>query len=734
VTGPDNQRWAGNLPPDTSDLIGRDGELTEITRLLAGARLVTLTGMRGIGKTCIARAAAARVRRHFAHGAWFVEICGQTDPELLPHVVLRPLRAQDQSARPAEEALADYLADKRMLIVLDLLDATGELTGACATLVGNLLRAAPYLHVLVTAPAPLGVPGEQVRPVPPLDLPAPGADPRRAAAMRLLLARARAAAGVPDPDEAGGGAEGTYGAPDGRWDPGDLAELCRMLGGIPLAIELAAARLAGLSAKVAVDGLGGWIARHEDSPGVITPEGRLRAVIDWTHELCEPAERRLWAELSVFSGCFDAQAAEYVHRGGGARADAPAPLDGLVRAGLVVRERHIDADEPRFRIPAAVAAHGRERLREHGEESIVRERHRDFYLRRARDGEVAWAGRAQFEWYRRLVHDLPNLRVALRYCLRRPAEHEQGLLMACSLWYLWLAAGLAREGRHYLERFLKVATAPSATRTKALWVCAAVAATQGDLEQARRHAHACVSRAEHERDLAAAGYGRHVLGTVAMLEHDDQTAINRLTEAIGWHRATGELTPGLLVGLPQLAVVYDRTGERQQARDLLNEAITVCNEAGELWARSIAVHVLGVVDYGAGDLDAAWAHARDALRTKRVFGDVTGIAMCLELLAWVSAKRGDAVRAARLLGAAQENWSLYGLAHAGHVGDMPQHHECERITRQALGEAAYADAFEEGRGLDLSDAIAYALGEAVPGMPGRKGRHRTPRPAGPAPA
>jgi len=365
---------------------------------------------------------------------------------------------------------------------------------------------------------------------------------------------------------------------------------------------------------------------------------------------------------------------------------------------------------------------------------LVRERHRDFYLRRARDGEVAWAGRAQFEWYRRLVHDLPNLRVALRYCLRRPAEHEQGLLMACSLWYLWLAAGLAREGRHYLERFLKVATAPSATRTKALWVCAAVAATQGDLEQARRHAHACVSRAEHERDLAAAGYGRHVLGTVAMLEHDDQTAINRLTEAIGWHRATGELTPGLLVGLPQLAVVYDRTGERQQARDLLNEAITVCNEAGELWARSIAVHVLGVVDYGAGDLDAAWAHARDALRTKRVFGDVTGIAMCLELLAWVSAKRGDAVRAARLLGAAQENWSLYGLAHAGHVGDMPQHHECERITRQALGEAAYADAFEEGRGLDLSDAIAYALGEAVPGMPGRKGRHRTPRPAGPAPA
>src|SRR5690606_30661068 len=153
--------------------------------------------MRGIGKTRLARAAADRARHGFPHGVWFVEICGQTDPELLPHVVLHPLRAQDQTARPAAAALADYLADKRLLILLDLLDGGGAVTGACAALVRDLLEAAPGLHVLVTAQAPLGVPGERVRPVPPLDLPAPGADPAEAPAMRLLLARAAG------PDSAG---------------------------------------------------------------------------------------------------------------------------------------------------------------------------------------------------------------------------------------------------------------------------------------------------------------------------------------------------------------------------------------------------------------------------------------------------------------------------------------------------------------------------------------------------
>jgi len=716
VTGPDIQRWAGNLPPDTSDFIGRDGELTEIARLLADARLVTLTGMRGIGKTRLARAAADRARHGFPHGVWFVEICGQTDPELLPHLVLHPLRAQDQTARPAAAALADYLADKRLLILLDLLDGGGAVTGACAALVRDLLEAAPGLHVLVTAQAPLGVPGERVRPVPPLDLPAPGADPAEAPAMRLLLARA-AGPDSAGPDTTGSDRAGEAAGPADRRDVDELAELCRMLGGIPLAIELAAARLAHLPAGVVAAGLGKRLARHEGSPGAITPERRLRAVIDWTYELCEPAERRLWADLSVFTGGFDQWAAEFVHRRGGPPAADPAPLPGLIRAGIVVPQETPTGGR-RYRLPGAVAEHGRERLRERGEESIARERHRDFYLQRVLEGERAWAGRSQIDWYRRLTHDLPNLRVALHYCLRRPAEHEPGLKMACSLWYLWLAAGLLREGRHYLERFLKVATAPSPDRTKALWVCAALAALQGDLDAARRMAHTCVARAEHEHDQAAAGYGTHVLGTVAMLEHEDQTAVNRLTEAIGRHRATGQLTPGVLVGLSQLAVVYDRMGDWQQARSLLEEAIATCNEAGELWARSIAVHVLGMVEHGAGDLDAAWAHARDALRTRRLFDDVPGIALSLELLAWVSAKRGDAVRAARLLGAAEENWSLYGLSHAGHVADLPQHHECVRIARRALGDAAYEAAVAEGRRLELSDAAAYALGEGLHGVPG----------------
>ncbi|MEV5410163.1 hypothetical protein AB0K60_15175 [Thermopolyspora sp. NPDC052614] len=695
------------------------------------SRLVTLTGARGIGKTRLALRTAAGLRGDFTHGAWFVGLAGLSDPELLPMVVMRALRAQDQTARPAVEALADYLAGKRLLLVLD---SCQDLADACAALLEVLLPAAPGLTVLATATGALGVPGETECVVPPLALPntalpnaalpdptlpdptlpvpAPrngaqpnGAQPNGALpdddaeAMSLLRERldvARRGAGrEPDPH-----------------DRADLRELCRLVGGVPLGIELVAARLAHLPASLALAGLGKWVARHEEAPGVISHAGTLRAVLDWTYELCEPEERRLWLELSVFAPDFDAQAARYVsrHSGRPSGPDGP-PLGRLVAAGLVVAREH--AGEMRHHVPGALAEYGRHRLRELGDESLVLEAHRDFYLRRAREGEVAWAGGEQVRWQRRLGRDLPNIRAALGYCLRRPAEHEAGLLMACSLWYLWLAGGLAREGRHFLDRLLKVATAPSATRTKALWVCGGVAAVQGDLDWARRRATECLGRAGQEGDLAAAGYGTHVLGVVSLLSGDDDTAIIRITEAIGRHRATGELTPGLLLGLSQLAAAYDRTGVAEHARHLLAECLAKCNEAGELWARGFAVHVRGVAAFRAGDLDAAWAHARDALRIKRLFEDVAGSALCLELLAWVAAGQGNAERAARLMGAAQENWSVFGLSHSGSPFDIPQHAECERIARDTLGDAAYEAVLEEGRRLDLIDAIAYALGEDI---------------------
>mgnify|MGYP002622752549 CR=1 FL=1 len=733
MAGPDIPRWAGNLPPDTSSFIGRAGELDGITKLLSHSRLVTLTGVRGIGKTRLARRAAEGLRGDYPQGAWFVDLSGLSDPELLPLVVTWALRAQDQTARPAAEALADYLAGKRLLLVLD---SAQEHRAACANLLRTLLPAADGLRVLVTATEPLGVPGESVLPVPPLTLPEPGRG-GEAEAMRLLLDRMRDAldaagaaagagpdAGPPDdpamdpagdpgtdpqadPDRGGGEA----GAPPAaRHDPADLAELCRMLGGIPLGIELAAARLARMPAHLAVAGLGKWLARHEDAPGVITPAGRLRATLDWTHELCDEPERRLWAELSVFAPGFDAQAAEHVFRHAGPGGGRAAPLGRLVRAGLVVAEQ---ADEVRYRVPGAVAEHGRQRLWERGETSLVLERHRDFYLRRIREGEIAWSGGEQVRWYRRLNRDLPNIRTALAFCLRRPAEHEAGLFMACSLWYLWVAAGLLREGRHYLDRLLRVATAPSATRTKALWVCGSVAALQGDLDGAHRRAIECLGRADHEGDLAADGYGRHLLGTIALLSGDHGTATNRLAEAVGRHRTTGELTPGLLLGLPQLAMACEHTGERGQARDLLAEALAKCNEAGELWARGIVVHVRGLVEHGAGNFDTAWADARYALRIKRLFEDVAGSAQCLELLAWVSAGQGHPERAARLLGAAREIWHVFGLSPAGAAYELPQHRECERVVRDTLGPEVYEAMLDEGRRLDLGDAIAYALGEDI---------------------
>ncbi len=747
MAGSSDRWWAGDLPMDTMGFAGHEARLATLQRLLTQGPTggpVTLTGIAGIGKTRLALRVAGALRPRFEHGAWFADLARLRDPALLAGCLIRVFHGQDHGARPAAETLTAHLAHRRALLVLDHCD---DFAAECARLLPGLLAAAPGLRVLATAARPLGVPGEHVVEVPPLTTPTAG-EPSRA--------------GEPDRKPGSetmemftllghGPAEPTGGGPALP----ALAELGRRLGGIPLGVSLAAGRLRSCSADELLpslaahvppppptggpsgdasgdtsgggaDGAAGTVPAGTVPGGSVptdtVPDGsvpggsvpghadRLRAILDWAYERCDPDERLLWARLSVFAPGFDAAAAEHACTESRLRQVQIGPiLDRLVSASIV--ERLDDSEGTRYRLPRAVADYGRERLRALGEETTLLQRHRDFYLRRVRDGEEAWPGGRQVAWYRCLNRDLPNIRAAVAFCLHRPAEHLAGLILVSSLWYFWSSANLFREGRHYLDLLLRVVTAPSAARTKALWVCGGLAAMQGDFAYASRRAAECVTRAEAERDATAAAYGTQVAGTVALLDGDAALAISRLSKAIGRHRARGELSPGLMLGLPQLAAAYGAVGQTAGARALLTECASVCDERGELWARGHTLFVLGRVAYADGDIDEAWTHVRLSLRIKRLFDDVPGMARCLELLAWVAAGQGNAERAARLLGAAVE---IGGVPGQSRSPGLSERHRCERRVRESLGDATYESVAAEGARLAISDAIAYALGEEFP--------------------
>ncbi|WP_406318829.1 NB-ARC domain-containing protein [Streptosporangium sp. NBC_01639] len=338
----------GNVPAETSSLVGRRAELGRIAMLVGRSPLVTLTGVAGVGKTRLAVRTAERHRdpsAGFTDGVWVVELSAQQNGDLLGHEIAAVLGLREQAARPQSEVLADHLADKRLLLVLDTCD---HLVDAAAALLGRVLPEAPHVRVLATSRRPLNLPGEQVLPIEPLAAPGPGAT---GAAVRLFTQRAHAL------------------VPGVTLDPVAVARVCRLLDGIPLAIELAVRRLRALSVQQIAERLDDRFALLVG--GSRTPLGRhqtLRTAVGWSHELCTAQERLLWARLSVFAGRFDADDVRAVCADGW--------LTGLPLADLVDRSILI-AEGSHYRMLDTIRDYGREWLRRLGEEDVLIRRHRD---------------------------------------------------------------------------------------------------------------------------------------------------------------------------------------------------------------------------------------------------------------------------------------------------------------------------------------------------------------------
>ncbi|GAA3067124.1 ATP-binding protein [Streptosporangium carneum] len=692
---PSGWRRDGNLPNELTSFVGRTRLLTTLRQRLREHRLVTVTGIGGVGKSRTALRIAHLVSGQFKDGVWFADLARLQDSGMVRHTITSALGIADQSSRSADETLVEWLGDREILLIIDTCE---HLVDACAALFENLLTNARGLTILATSRQSLNARGEHTVTIPPLAVPGdlPDENPFTNEAVQLFVARASAV--VPNfvLDER---------------NVGPVSELCRRLDGIPLAIELAAVRMRALSVEQILELLADRFSLLAGASRTALPRHQtLRAAIGWSHELCEPAERLLWARLSVFAGDFELDAARYVCAGDNLPGE---DIMDLI-ASLVEKSILLSDGTPsghRYRLIDTLRQYGEEWLGKLGETGRVRERHRDYYLQLAKRSEDAWSGARQVYWYVRMRHEHDNIRVALDYCLSTPGEIQAGLKLLSSLWFMWVACGLAREGRLYLEKTLELTPQPSSERCKALWVLSYIHSAQGNIAGAVEAADRCSSDAVRVGDSGAVILATKMLGTAAFLQNDLHKASALLGVAIEFHKSGRELNPGLLPSIVELSMVLLMQNDPGEAEVLLRDCIAVCTQRGELWLRSYAIYALASVYQAMGRTSEALANAREALRLKRYFHDVLGIGLAIEVVARQALEDGQPLLASRLMGGGQANWRTFGMPQLGSPFFNAEHDRCVKECKRLLGEKAHEEAFDSGKRLNLEELIELALGD-----------------------
>ncbi|MFJ9083610.1 ATP-binding protein [Streptomyces sp. NPDC102384] len=688
------RRTPGDLPAETTSFVGRRRELGQVADVLTRARLVTLTGPGGVGKTRTAVRAARESRDTYADGVRLVELSALHDPALLANAVAAALDLPEQAARPAIEVIADHLEGRELLLLLDTCE---HLVDACAVLCDELLRSAPRLKIVATSRQPLDVPGEHVLAIGPLSMPEPadGAG-RECDALTLFADRASAAV------------QGFTVSEDNR---ADVLALCRRLDGIPLAIELAVSRLRVLS-------LDEMLARLDDRFRLLTGGRRtsvprhqtLRTAIGWSHDLSTAAERLLWARLSVFAGELSLQAAEVVCADDEVLPveDVLTSLIGLVEKSVVVR---VETPEgTRYRMLDTIREYGLEQLATLGGEERTRRRHLEYFLDAARAFDQEWTGDAQIPLLRALVRDQANVRIALEYCVATPRLHCDGLEMATALWGYWHATGLLTEGRYWLRRTLDGCRDESPQRVRALWLISWYMDLQGErgknealLKEAEQIAARIGDQVGATWAFSFQAHRRYFLGQVEGCADDFDEVRARMT-ALG--DDTGLLMLGFYAGFMLIL-----TGDHDKGIAWCDDSLARgAAHPGEQWARSWALWVKSVGLWLKGEHEASVECAREGIRSKAALRDLMGLAHFLEGLAWHAAQLRRFERVAVLQGAADALWRR--AAKEARFG-LPVLHELHSRAadpaRKVLGADGYHHSFEEGAALPLDAVLDLAL-------------------------
>jgi non-specific serine/threonine protein kinase len=693
-----------------TSFVGREREIAEVLRLLSTTRLLTLTGAGGCGKTRLALQVAARARGGFPDGVWLAELAALANPVLVPRAVASAAGVREipeTAGRAPMDGLADHLRDKTLLLVLDNCE---HVVAAAAELVDALLRNCPALRVLTTSREPLGIAGETTWRVPSLSLPPPSAageeasdhlveDLVRYEAVRLFVDRAHAAR----PDLA----LSEHNAPA-------LAELCRRLDGIPLALELAAARVRVFSVEQLAARLDDRFRLLTAGPRTAMPRHQtLRATVDWSYALLSEPERALLRRLAVFAGGWTLEAAEAVAVGDGLQAYAVLDLLAqLVDKSLVLAEEQHGA--VRYRLLETIRQYAADRLLEAGEVERTRDRHLAHFLELAEEAEPKLRGRASAVALDRLEREHDNLRVALEWSMATdPTRGDAALRLSGALAWFWWVRSYHDEGCRWLARALDAHVDGAggtprhrAARMKALHGAGWLAHHRRDSALARTLLGESLAIARELDDRWTVALALHHLGRVAYFDGDPDAARSLGEESLAIAETVGD-TWLVAWALHLLGLAAHIAADYPTARSYYARSLAMRRELGFEEGIGVLLVLLGIVALREGDLDQAHALYREGLPIVQAAHGPWGLSTVLAVFSGIAAACGQPVSAARLGGAAT------ALAERYHTPLIPLGEtvlaEGLALARRVLGEAAYAAAWAEGREMSLEESVAAAL-------------------------
>jgi predicted ATPase len=669
----------------------------EISGLLgrAAVRLLTLTGPGGIGKTRVGTEAARRAEAHFPDGVSFIALAPLGAAELVMPTVLRTLGLRGAAGARPLEVLCHYLRGRKSLLVLDNFEHVLE----AAPEVVELLGSCPDLSLLVTSRTHLRVRGEREYPISPLAMPDPDRTPEaeevaRTPAARLFVERA-------------GDAYPGFGLT--RTNAAAVAEICWKLDGLPLALELAAARVRFLGPAVLLSRLDQALQAGgaRDLP---ERQRTMRSTLDWSYELLGAAEKDLFARSSVFAGGFTLEAAEAVCAGGVVSgAEVLATLGSLVEQSLILAEANEEDDELRYRMLEPVRQYALEKLEEGGEAEKARRQHARYYLALAEEAELRVKGHDQVEWLDELEAENDNLRAAIGNSLEAK-DFETAARFGWALRMYWLMRARQGEGRLLLEQTLgRAEDLPAQTRARALNALAVCMYGSGD-------ARKLIAVSEESAALfrqAGDGHGAaHAPGMVgfALLQMGDLDGATRIFgEVLKDLKEQGDSWTSAHI-LNHMAVAPLRRDDYPRAAELARDALALTEQTGDRLATQTALQILAQAALASGERREASRYFRASLRIASELADRVNAAYCMQGLAAVAAAGDDPSRAARLLGTAEALLEaaaipLYAWA------DHEMHQRAAEAARERLGDPAWTATHDEGRAMTFEEAVAYALAE-----------------------
>jgi predicted ATPase/DNA-binding SARP family transcriptional activator len=748
--------YANNLPQSLSSFVGREREIAEIRELIlsVGAngrsplhRLVTLTGIGGSGKTRLALSVASELLREFADGVWWVDFSPQSDPTLLSQTIARALGLRETSGCSLIETLEEYLSAKQALIILDNCEHMIE---RCAEFITRVLRGSTTLQILATSRESLGISGEIRWPVTPMALPEQGPLPplkvlQQYESISLFVERAL---------------ESTR---DFKLTPESavhVVQICRQVEGLPLAIELAAARLRVLSLEEITEGLTknfhllsgharGFAYRHQT----------IAAMMDWSYRLLSEPEQKLLRALSVFRGGFLLEAAKEICKNqtnqilsaktSSSRSYAQETdeifdlLTHLVEKSLVVVARR--GKETRYRLLETVREYSQEKLIELAEQNALQQKHLDYFLALVLQAEPELQGEKQDSWFERFSQEHDNFRAALTWSLQSNEEkiREKGLQLMSIFWRFWYGVGYLSEGRQWLEQILEATPNALATvraktlnglgsilhflresaRARACYeeslllqrqlgnqrsVAAslinlgALSCDQGDYAGAQNFLTEGLALSRALGDQFMIGYALNHLGRAAFDQGDFETARTHYAEGLPLLREAGN-KPGVAWLLNNLGAIASSRGDHRAAHPYFEESLQMHREAGNKLGMALALDNLGMGALARGDLGAAQKFHHESLNLFRELGDKQGMVYGLEGFASFALAQTNVESAARLLGAASALRESIGFLISPR--EREHHEEKIRTVKHQLGERLFEQLWSEGRAISLEKLL-----------------------------